>query len=141
MAKITARRTEFKNEVATSAKTQGADRARGKEQDLKDDKSAREEIPISTEPAEIAQVRTKINNMVWNSAETIAKAMINAAKSGQLATAKYLFEVAGIYPATEETKGIPKEDSLAYTLLKRLGLPTEPLTYDGDSTVNGDTVE
>ena len=39
---------------------------------------------------------------------------------------KYLFEMIGLYPAAtqEETQG---EDSLARTLLRRLGLPEEPM--------------
>jgi hypothetical protein len=141
MKRASARRTECNKEAASQTTTKSGDRARNKGWDPGEVNFATEEHPISMEPADVVQIRTNVNNMVWNSAETIATAMINAAKSGQLATAKYLFEVAGIYPATEETKGKPKEDSLAYTLLKRLGLPTEPLTYDGDSAGNGDTVE
>jgi len=141
MKRASARQIEGKKELASRNKTKGGDRARNKGRDSGEHNVAGEEHPISIEPADVVQIRTNIHNMVWNSVETIATAMINAAKSGQLATGKYLFEVAGIYPATEETKAKPKEDSLAYTLLKRLGLPTEPLTYDGDSTGDGDTVE
>ena len=141
MKRVSARRTECKKEPASQIKTKDGVTARNKGWNPGEDNFESEEHPISMEPADAVQIRTNIHNMVWNSVETIATAMINAAKSGQLATGKYLFEVAGIYPATEETKGIPKEDSLAYTLLKRLGLPTEPLTDDGDSTGNGDTVE
>ena len=43
---------------------------------------------------------------------------------------KYLFEMIGLYPAAvqEETQG---EDSLARTLLRRLGLPEEPMLEAG----------
>ena len=36
-----------------------------------------------------------------------------------------------MYPATEETTAKP-EDSMAYTLLSRMGLPTEPVGCDED---------
>jgi Dual specificity phosphatase, catalytic domain len=91
------------------------------------------EASISTEEADVARVRKNIHNMVWNSVEEIARSVIEAAKNGELAPAKYLFEVVGMYPATEESRGKPKEDSPAYLLLKRLGLPTEPVVGDKDS--------
>jgi hypothetical protein len=58
--------------------------------------------------------------------------VIEVAKTGQLASAKYLFEAVGLYPATEETRAKAPEDSLAYTLLRRMGLPTEPVICDED---------
>src|SRR5258707_11153844 len=91
------------------------------------------ELRISTEPADVVKIRENIKNMVWNAAETIAGQVIAAANDGHLAAVKYLFESVGMYPATEETKGTPEEDSLAYILLKRLGLPTEPVTFINDS--------
>ena len=57
--------------------------------------------------------------------------LVDAAKQGQVAPAKYLFEICGLFPAGEETAE-KKEDSLAYTLLKRMGLPTEPEPDDRD---------
>jgi hypothetical protein len=75
-----------------------------------------------------AQVRENLKRQVRGSAEKIADGLISVAEAGQLAPAKYLFEVAGLYPATEETG--PRENSLAYVLLKRLGLPTEPMTRE-----------
>jgi hypothetical protein len=84
----------------------------------------------TNEPADIVQVRENINSLVAGSAEEIAKKVIAAAMGGQLASARYLFEAVGLYPATEETKAKPKEDSLAYTLLRRMGLPTEPLSKE-----------
>ncbi len=72
--------------------------------------------------------------MVGNSATEIAAGMINAALSGELAPAKYLFEMAGLYPATAETEATnPEEDSLAHILLKRMGLPIEPVVKDANS--------
>lgn len=76
---------------------------------------------------DVVQVRENINDLVKESAEDIATEVIKVAKTGQLASAKYLFEVVGLYPATEQTAAMPVEDSLAYTLLKRMGLPLEPV--------------
>jgi hypothetical protein len=89
---------------------------------------------ISKEPVDIARVRKDVSNMVRNSATEIAAGMINAALNGELAPAKYLFEMAGLYPATEETEATnPQEDSLAHILLKRMGLPIEPVIKDTNS--------
>jgi hypothetical protein len=83
-------------------------------------------------PVDMVRVRENINNLVGNSAKEIAAKVIEVAKTGQLASAKYLFEAVGLYPATEETQAKPPEDSLAFTLLKRMGLPTEPVICDDD---------
>jgi len=72
--------------------------------------------------------------MVGNSATELVAGMINAAAAGELAPAKYLFEMAGLYPATEETEATdPQEDSLAHILLKRMGLPIEPAIQNTNS--------
>lgn len=90
---------------------------------------------ISKEPVDMARVRKDISNMMGNSATEIAAGMIKAALAGELAPAKYLFEMAGLYPATEETEATnPQEDSLAHILLKRMGLPIEPVIQDANST-------
>ncbi len=79
---------------------------------------------------DIVQVRENINELVKESAEEIATSVITAAKSGQLATAKYLFEAVGLYPPTEQTAAaVPLKDTLAHTLLTRMGIPTEPVNH------------
>ena len=83
-------------------------------------------------PKDIAEVRANINDLVRASAELIAIEVIKVALTGQLATAKYLFEAVGLYPATEQTAATPASGSLAFTLLKRMGLPTEPVVFDED---------
>jgi hypothetical protein len=80
----------------------------------------------------IVEVRGNIDNLVKNAAELIAAEVIKVALTGQLATAKYLFEAIGLYPATEQTLPPPVVGSLAHTLLKRMGLPTEPLNCEDD---------
>ncbi|MFZ0938510.1 MAG: hypothetical protein WAN63_03720, partial [Candidatus Sulfotelmatobacter sp.] len=66
------------------------------------------------EPVDFAQVRKNIAALVGSAAEEIARNAMKVAKKGQLAPAKYFFEVAGLYPETAETASEP-EDSLAYT--------------------------
>ena len=90
-------------------------------------KSVQENTVPTKTPVDVVQARQDVADLVRDSAAEIAMGMIEGAKAGQLASAKYLFEVAGLYPATEETEMERTEDSLAYTLLKRMGLPTEPV--------------
>ena len=74
-------------------------------------------------------VRKSIANLVGNSAEAMVQKLINAPKDGHLAPMKYLFEAVGLYPPTLETLPEPDE-SLACTLLRRLGIPTEPVVRE-----------
>jgi hypothetical protein len=92
-------------------------------------------MQISKELVDMARVRKDISNMVGNSATEIAAGMISAALAGELAPARYLFEMAGLYPATAEIEAMdPEEDSLAHILLKRMGLPIEPVIRDANSS-------
>jgi hypothetical protein len=78
---------------------------------------------------DVVEVRKQIDILVTASAEKIANVLIKAAETGKLAEAKYLFEMIGLHPATHEAEFRP-ENSLAYRLLKRLGLPTEPVEQE-----------
>jgi hypothetical protein len=109
----------------------GAKKAKGNSEG-KTEQSVEKSGKRPKKPADIVQVRESITNMVTNSAKAIAKQVIEDAKSGQLASVKYLFEVAGLYPLTEETAAALPEHSLAHTLLRRMGLPTEPVIRDED---------
>src|SRR5271168_2322054 len=82
---------------------------------------------------DIVEVRGNIDNLVKESAELIAIEVIKVALTGQLATAKYLFEAVGLYPPTELTVAPPIETSLAHTLLTRMGLPLTPMVCDEES--------
>src|SRR5580693_280904 len=92
--------------------------------------SAKKRAPSKKKGKDIAQVRENINELVKDSAKDIATEVIKVAKTGQLASAKYLFEAAGIYPATEQAAANPIERSLAHTLLRRMGLPLDPVVCD-----------
>jgi hypothetical protein len=76
-----------------------------------------------SEPKDMVQVQQNFATMVGEAAEAIVTGVIEKAKSGQLASAKYLFEAVGLYPA--KTEAASPEDSLAFTLLQRMGLPTD----------------
>jgi hypothetical protein len=89
--------------------------------------------PKAKKGQDIVQVREGINELVKASAQKIAIEVIKVALTGQLATAKYLFEAVGLYPATEQTMTRPIETSLAHTLLTRMGLPLEPVICDEES--------
>jgi hypothetical protein len=95
-------------------------------------KPVEESTPVTKKPADMVQVRENISDLVRGSAEGIATKVIEVAMTGQLASAKYLFEAVGLYPATEQTAAIPVEDSLAHTLLRRMGLPLDPVVTDED---------
>ena len=90
--------------------------------------------PKANKQVDMGQVRENINNLVGNSARKIAIEVIKVALTGQLATAKYLFEAVGLYPPTEQTEVRPIETTMAHQLLTRMGLPLEPVVCDEDET-------
>ncbi len=78
-----------------------------------------------------SEVRKDIAAMVEAEAGKLAGAVIEEGKKGQLATVKYLFEVAHIYPEVlADEKGADDEKSLAETLLDSLGIPKSPVIHD-----------
>jgi hypothetical protein len=112
--------------IVKKAKGKGEGQGKGKAAAKKSGGS----VKRSKKSKDVVQVRENINDLVKDSAEDIATEVIKVAKTGQLASAKYLFEAVGLYPPTEETRPTVKEDSLAHTLLRRMGLPTEPLSEE-----------
>ena len=89
--------------------------------------------PRAKKESNPAEVRKDISKIVQSGARRIAKAVMEQAGSGQLAPAKYLFEVAGIYPTlTDGTFATEDEDCLAKTLLNRLNLPDKPIALDDE---------
>lgn len=73
-----------------------------------------------------AEVRKEISGMVKSSAKGICKAVVGHAMQGELAPAKYLFEMAQIFPGVDKSEQPAEEpDSLAKMLLEKLE-PAEP---------------
>ncbi|MGA9510543.1 MAG: hypothetical protein WBV55_18125 [Candidatus Sulfotelmatobacter sp.] len=87
-------------------------------------------------PVDFVEARKNIATLVRMAVNEIVVGFIELAKNGEVGPAKYLFEVCGLYPATAETSAKP-ENSLAYSLLKRLGLPTEPVVCDDGAPAVG----
>jgi len=91
-----------------------------------------EEVKVSgglaepTAPKSLEEARKDVNSRVRNAAGAIADGLIEAAKAGRLAEAKYLFEIAGVYPVSEEPDNEGGE-SVTRALLKSLGLPSDRL--------------
>ena len=85
-----------------------------------DEKLANMRTEKDPDPVDFAEVRKIIATLVRISAKHITEEVIKVAKTGQLAPAKYLFEAVGLYPPGVEAA--KPEDSLAYSLLKRMGL-------------------
>lgn len=80
-----------------------------------------------------AEVRNDIAKIVKSGAKKITKAVMDQAMTGQLAPAKYLFEVAGVYPPiTDGSQATSEEECFAKTLLDRLDIPDEPVSHDDE---------
>ena len=79
------------------------------------------------------EVRKDIAKIVGSGAKKVAKAVMEEAMKGQLAPAKYMFEVAGVYPpVTDGEQATEEEDCLAKTLLARLNIPKKPVQEEED---------
>jgi hypothetical protein len=70
-----------------------------------------------------AEALQRVIDIVCAKAEAIARGLANAGAKGQLAQAKYLFEIARIYPAGEKMTASREEneESFTYNFLKRHG--------------------
>jgi len=78
------------------------------------------------------QVRRDIAQIVQDCAVDMVEAVALAGKQGQLAPAKFLLEVGGIYPPASDGSMASSEyeESLAATLCKRLNIPAPPLVME-----------
>src|ERR1700675_3683565 len=91
-----------------------------------------------TKDTNAADVRKKVSKMVKAKAVQLAEAVIGKTEDEvpedlQLATVKYMFEVAASYPPQgDQDAATADEDCLAKTLLNRLNIPDEPIRRDED---------
>ena len=76
---------------------------------------------------DLAEIRQQITNLVGNGAVGMVETTIEEVGKGHYLGMKYLFEMVGLYPATIDGDGAPVSDSMAATLLRRLGLPEAPM--------------
>jgi len=86
----------------------------------------------SRKPVDLRQIRQEITNLVGKEAGPMVESAIEEAHKGHFGAMKYLFEIVGLYPAGDTEAG-PKDNSLARTLLHRLGLPEEPTLEKPDA--------
>jgi hypothetical protein len=75
---------------------------------------------------DLAEIRQRITRLVGNGAVGMVETTIEEVGKGHYLGMKYLFELIGLYPATA-TDGEPAQDSMAATLLRRLGLAESPM--------------
>jgi hypothetical protein len=76
-------------------------------------------------------VRKQVCRIIEARAKKMTEAVAGQAESGQVGPAKFLFEVANIHPLVkDETEVTKREESLAETLLDRLGIPKTPVAAD-----------
>jgi len=64
---------------------------------------------------------------VREGAAKMAQAVVDEAMKGEVAPMKYLFEMTGLHPGAGENEVAAPTDVLARVLLKRLGLPEDPV--------------
>jgi hypothetical protein len=106
----------------------------------------------SRKPVDLQAIRETIANLVGVEAVEICSALAEEARKGELAPAKFRFEMSGLYPVSAVAAGEDEEvdadgedgEDLAKVLLQRLKLPVE-LPEDGElAAANvpvGDSVE
>jgi hypothetical protein len=95
----------------------------------------------SRKSVDLAEIRERIANLVSEEAGRMVESAIEEAHQGHFGAMKYLFEIVGLYPAGD-AEGGHAENSLAKTLLHRLGLPEEPqlenqVTKDSEPSPTG----
>jgi hypothetical protein len=94
----------------------------------------------SRKPADLSAIREQISNLVGNEAVGMVETTIAEVEKGHYLALKYLFEMVGLYPTSGVDEG-PGEDSLARTLLRRLGFPEDlsPVEIKPENPVTKDT--
>jgi len=81
---------------------------------------------------ETVELRRDLVKIVKASAPKMVEAVVGEGKKGQVSPVKFLLELAGVFPVPEAEVNAPdkREESLAETLLDRLGIPKTPVVAD-----------
>jgi hypothetical protein len=110
-------------------------------------------VSKSRKPVDLQGVREAIANLVGTEAVEISGALVEEAKKGELAPAKFLFEMSGLYPLAagasaddEDAQDAEDGAELAKVLLQRLHLPESSEEGEGSGAVrvtgaDGNSVE
>jgi len=101
----------------------------------------------SRKPVDMQAIRETIANLVGAEAVDICAALAEEARKGELAPAKFLFEMSGLYPASAASNDAEELDQdqedgsdLARVLLRRLALPGEKAEEDGELAAGNEFV-
>jgi hypothetical protein len=94
--------------------------------------------PSQQAATDLAEVRRQITDLVRNGAIEMVETTIDQVGKGHYLGMKYLFEMIGLYPEVSANEAV-WHDSLAATLLRRLGIPEiqmaeETVTKDSGSS-------
>src|SRR5579871_4536883 len=89
-------------------------------------------VSRSKKEKETAELRKDLVKMVKDNAPELVEAVVEEGAKGQVSPVKFLLELAGIFPVPEAEVNAPdkREESLAETLLDRLGIPKTPVVAD-----------
>jgi hypothetical protein len=102
--------------------------------------------PDEGERVAVEIARRQITNLIADEAGAMVVEAIKKAKKGQYQVMKYLFQLAGVFPATAPQGAQDDDLSLARDLCNQLGLP-EPKgeemigTGGGENRTNGHALE
>jgi hypothetical protein len=106
-------------------------KTKGKGKSVAKKAAAKKSAPKPKKGKDLDKVREGIDNKIKESAQLIANKVIEVAKTtGQLASAKYLFEAVGLYPASVQSEARPIETTIAHQLLMKMGIPLEPVVEE-----------
>lgn len=102
--------------------------------------ATKKRAPRQKKEKNIEEVRKDLVRLVKDEAHLMGVAIVGEGKKGQVPPFKYLLEMAGIFPKPEAEEKEPSKDeeSLAETLLDRLGIPKTPVVadqYDQDDEI------
>jgi hypothetical protein len=93
---------------------------------------------VAKKPEDIQNVRNKITNAIVDESVEMAQRVVQSVKEGGNATTlKYLWEVAGLFPADAATASDADREPLAHTLMQRLGFSMDTLLA-GEKLTEGD---
>lgn len=76
----------------------------------------------AAKPLDVVRLREEIDRLVRAHAIEMVEKTIDDVHQGRYLAMRFLFEMTGIYPAPAAEQGAPEGDTLAQTLLERLGL-------------------
>lgn len=132
--------------MAGVSKKQKASKARTKREKRTEAGNAgsAEKSPMPSEesavqsPISADQARERVVNLVRRAAERLAEGAVKLAIEGQFAQLKYLYELAGIFPATGTTAASTAEEPLIRRIVAKAeesaaGLSTSPLISLGNA--------